>query len=189
MCDKFIKRNLLNRFLIESKRKIGLNNYVWKAETQKNGNLHFHLTTDKYYDSTLLRDTWNNIQKSFGLLDSFYKKYNHFEPNSTDVHSVQSIKFLDAYLLKYLKKEVDNRRSVVGRKFGCSKNLEYVHRCQFIADDEDYLMFKRLIKARPENVIENDFFTAYFSYSPEMFKFLLHTSSVTLTLASKSSIK
>jgi hypothetical protein len=74
--------------------------------------------------------------------------------------------------LKYLKKEVDNRRSVIGRKFGCSKNLEYVNRCQFIADDWDYIAFKKLIQARPENVIENDFFTAYFSYHPEFYTLL-----------------
>src|SRR5690554_5071199 len=46
--DNFIKRNLLNNFIIYMGRKFDMKNYLWKAEKQKNGSIHFHIVTDVY---------------------------------------------------------------------------------------------------------------------------------------------
>src|SRR5690606_39568338 len=44
--DKEIKRGPLRMFIQKMGRRYGMYNYVWKAEKQKNGNIHFHITTD-----------------------------------------------------------------------------------------------------------------------------------------------
>ena len=41
--DKFIKL-ILNRFILYAYRKTGLRSYVWKAEPQARGEIHFHIT-------------------------------------------------------------------------------------------------------------------------------------------------
>lgn len=69
--DEFIKRNLLNRFLQEAKRRWKVVNYFWRAEAQENGNIHFHITFDKYIHHSELRSTWNMIQADYGYIQKY----------------------------------------------------------------------------------------------------------------------
>ena len=46
--DEEIKSKLLNQFLIELKNKFQVRDYIWKAEKQENGNIHFHILINKY---------------------------------------------------------------------------------------------------------------------------------------------
>ena len=39
----------------------GVNAYLWRAESQKNGNLHFHILIDRWVDYEKLRKKWNQI--------------------------------------------------------------------------------------------------------------------------------
>ena len=48
---------------------------------------------------------------------------NWLDPNTTDVHSVWSVKDLAAYLAKYMIKDEEDRRSIAGRLWSCSYNL------------------------------------------------------------------
>ncbi|MBA7635839.1 hypothetical protein ES703_43443 [subsurface metagenome] len=59
--DQEIKARLLNQFLIEARKKWHVKNYLWRAEKQKNGNIHFHILADKFIPWSELRDTWNRI--------------------------------------------------------------------------------------------------------------------------------
>lgn len=103
--DSEIKNKLLNQFLVEAKDKWGLKNYVWKAERQKNGNIHFHILSDCFIPWQELRDVWNRIQSKLGYLQAYRKSFNHGSPNSTDVHSLRKIKNIPAYVVKYMIKE------------------------------------------------------------------------------------
>jgi hypothetical protein len=69
--DKEIRESLLNQFLIEVKKKYNVKNYVWRAEKQKNGNIHFHLLFDKFIHYSELRDMWNRIQNKLGYVDRY----------------------------------------------------------------------------------------------------------------------
>jgi uncharacterized ubiquitin-like protein YukD len=120
--DQEIKKELLNQFLIEAKRKWHIVNYVWRAEKQTNGNIHFHILCDKFIPWLELRNTWNRIQNKLGYVDSFFTKYNHRNPNSTDVHSLKKVENVAAYVTKYITK-VDNGKSVDGENWRCSKEL------------------------------------------------------------------
>lgn len=72
--DTEIKSLCLNQFLFEIKRKYNISNFVWKAELQKNDNIHFHLIFDKYIDYQALRRRWNRIINKLGYVDAFRDK-------------------------------------------------------------------------------------------------------------------
>lgn len=103
--DKEIKTQCLDPFIKRMKRKFKLNNYVWRAERQGNGNLHFHLITDCYIHYSKIRNDWNDCINKFGYIDQFESKHKHRNPNSTDVHSVTKIKNLSQYFAKYMAKD------------------------------------------------------------------------------------
>lgn len=69
--DQFIKNRLLNQFLLEIKRDYGVRRYLWRAESQHNGNIHFHLITDKFIAWSAIRKTWNRIQNKVGYIDTY----------------------------------------------------------------------------------------------------------------------
>lgn len=90
-------------WLLRMRRKAKLNTYIWKAEFQKNGQLHYHVTTPSFIHYSLIRDEWNNVLRKAGLL-SQWKGKDGKQPNSTDVHAVYKVKNIQAYLSKYLAK-------------------------------------------------------------------------------------
>lgn len=69
--DNEIKKKCLNQFLIEAKKKWSVMNYVWRAESQVNGNIHFHIITDKFIPWSELRDVWNRMQNKLGYVDRY----------------------------------------------------------------------------------------------------------------------
>lgn len=85
--DQEIKTHLLNQFLIEMQNKWKVNNYLWRAEKQKNGNIHFHLICDKFIPWNDLRNTWNRIQQKLGYVTRYrenrilwHRTGFHFDP-------------------------------------------------------------------------------------------------------------
>lgn len=72
--DKEIKAVLLNQFLVEMRKVYKVQNYVWKAELQKNGNIHFHIITDRYIDYQALRRRWNRLLNKLGYVDRYQSK-------------------------------------------------------------------------------------------------------------------
>lgn len=72
--DQVIKSQLLNQFLIELKRDFNVDNYIWRAESQKNDNIHFHLITDKFIPWSQLRKSWNRIQEKLGYVSAYRKE-------------------------------------------------------------------------------------------------------------------
>lgn len=81
-----------------------MRSYVWKAELQQRGQIHYHITCDAFVVHTAIRDKWNDLQLKSGLLDEYRSKRGHVNPNSTDIHSVKKIKNIESYLVKYMSK-------------------------------------------------------------------------------------
>ena len=69
--DQEIKAVLLNQFFIEMTRKWKVQSYIWRAEKQKNGNIHFHIITGNFIPWNELRNTWNRIQNKLGYVDRY----------------------------------------------------------------------------------------------------------------------
>ncbi len=90
--DEEIKSKLLNQFLTVARKNWQMHYYIWKAEKQENGNIHFHILTNIYIKHSDLRTTWNGIQnkRGFNYVDRYSQKMqNHFKngflmfPNDT----------------------------------------------------------------------------------------------------------
>jgi hypothetical protein len=117
--DTEIKR-ILNSWIVYAKYKFGLKNYVWKAEAQRNGNIHIHITSDCFMHYEQVKWSWNRLLKKNNLLNG------HENPNSTDIHSVYKIKNLYSYLIKYYCKDEKDKRAIEGRLWGCSHCLSNI---------------------------------------------------------------
>lgn len=128
-------KSCLKKFLDNLRIQFNLKNYVWKAELQKNKNIHFHLVFDQHINYNVLRYYWNLAIKPLGYIDSYENKFKKMSllqyaihrgkkveevkeayikgvktkwrtPNSVDVKSVNSSKMLAVYLAKYLVKDI-----------------------------------------------------------------------------------
>lgn len=102
--DNEIKKTLLNQFLTELRSKYKCSHFLWRAETQRNGNIHFHIASDVFIPWRALRTDWNRIQEKLGYVSRFREKTGLTDPNSTDIHSINKIKNLSNYLAKYCGK-------------------------------------------------------------------------------------
>lgn len=71
---KVIKSTCLNYFLTLIRKHCGVKNYVWKAELQANGNIHFHLTLDKFIHYMVIRKYWNKALQVLGYISSYQSK-------------------------------------------------------------------------------------------------------------------
>ena len=72
--DVEIKKQCINQFLVELRKNYGVTNWIWKAELQKNENIHFHLIIDKYIDFQALRRRWNRIIEKLGYVSNYQQK-------------------------------------------------------------------------------------------------------------------
>lgn len=154
--DKEIKRVCLNNFLNRAKKKWSMDTYVWRAEKQKNTNIHFHITTDVYIHYKELCEVWNECQDLLGFVSKYRERTGGFQPNSTDVHSVKDVKSLANYLVKYMSKKEKDAQVVEGKVWGCSKNLLKAQKFEIEAYGKHYEAVKTLFNTFPEHVFEND---------------------------------
>jgi len=155
--DRTIKSKMLFPFIRNMRNVYGLRSYVWRAERQKNGNIHFHLTTDTYIPYDAIRDAWNFQQAKFHFIDEFNSRHNSEFPNSTDVHSVQSIKNLASYLVKYMSKNEASLDTIEGKVWDCSKNLKTKERVVFEMSEQDFSMLSNIERKLPDRLKSNDF--------------------------------
>lgn len=164
----------------ETKEKaLILENYIWRAETQENGNIHFHLLADTFLNQHMLRRVWNNYLCKLGY------KYGY---GSANVNSLKrdknsnKILNVERYLCKYLTKpplrdkfkgmklrdlegisDVDKfRRPVLGKNWGCSRALTKLEYPKFYGEMQKVIVEKmrdKLKEVKMENV--PDFISVY----------------------------
>lgn len=73
-CTAEISKECFERFLTTLRNRLGMQNYVWKLEFQENGNVHYHLITDKYVDYFFALKHWNNIIEKLGYVSAYKEK-------------------------------------------------------------------------------------------------------------------
>lgn len=151
-----------------TQKKYGKMSYVWKAEAQGNGNIHFHLTCNKFIPYWHLRNYWNSALAHTGLIDQYRQNMQEFhkggfkvredllkhwpleaqqkayefgqatnwsQPNTIDVHAVKNIKNMESYLEDYFCKKEEDKRPIMGKIWGCSRNLSYTNKFTFDMPD------------------------------------------------------
>jgi hypothetical protein len=73
--DDFCKHELLNHFLVLLRRDFKVHNYIWRAESQKNGSIHFHITMNKFIYAKDLRDAWNKVLSKTDMIKRYSEKF------------------------------------------------------------------------------------------------------------------
>ena len=73
--DNWIKANMLNPFIDVIKKEHDVINYIWRAEAQANGNIHFHLVVDKFIYWKKIKSVWNRLQATHGYIDEYQSKF------------------------------------------------------------------------------------------------------------------
>lgn len=136
--DSFITSTLLRPFLRHFQSNGTMQNYVWKAEKQKNGNIHYHIISDAYVNYTICLNYWNRIQSRLDYIDDFFDQYNHRSPNSVDIRKVTGSRELQKYLSKYVSK---SGQKITGKVWDCSHRL---HNFQPLATSIDNYIFDHI---------------------------------------------
>jgi hypothetical protein len=118
-------KNLLEPFLQWFRRIHGCKMYLWKAEFQERGQLHYHITSDTFIDYKAVKNKWNELQKKNGYLDDFYAKFGHWDCSSgTQVKAVKDMEDMPGYLKKEIMKGYQNQKALGGKVWDCSLNLK-----------------------------------------------------------------
>lgn len=143
--DKQIKKEVLDVWFKAAKRLFRLTNYVWRAERQKNKNIHFHIISDVYVPYDQLRDSWNQRLNRMQFIDEFEAKHGHRHPNSTDVHAIKSVKDLAKYMVKYMTKREQQGDVIEGKVWDCSSNLKTKKFVEFVIDSSTEQMIEDAI--------------------------------------------
>ncbi len=73
--DKYIKRYMLYPFLEYLKDYENVTAYVWRAEAQENGNIHFHILANRFIKWRNIRTKWNSIQRKEGYIKEYQNKF------------------------------------------------------------------------------------------------------------------
>jgi|SRR3972149_3908425 len=159
--DQFIKK-ILNRFFLYAYRKTGMRTYVWKAEPQQRGEIHFHITSDCYIWKKTLQNIWNGCLRYYGVIGT------HSNPPSTRVHPTHNIVNMTAYLIKYITKNDKDRRIIQGRLWGCSRNLSQAKNIFVTINENEVGEEGRELTKESYRVDEYDWLTMY-SLKPNYF--------------------
>lgn len=101
--DKFIKNHLLQPFLLWMQRKYG-GSYVWKAESQLNGNIHFHVTTDVFIHWREIRFKWNKLLARHQYCKIFQDGTNDKGDSATQIKAIKNEGDLAKTVAGYLSK-------------------------------------------------------------------------------------
>lgn len=74
-CTADITSKYFNQFLTEIRQRTKMNNYVWRLEFQKNGNVHYHIITDTFLDYFFVRNIWNRIISKGGYISDYQNRF------------------------------------------------------------------------------------------------------------------
>lgn len=182
--DKEIKRECLNVFLQWLRDTYKDIKYVWKAEIQQNGNIHFHITTDVFIHYRILRARWNKIVNKLGYVDRYFIESGSRTPPSTEVKAVKKVRNIAAYLVSYLadghkkgKKVASkeyHKRVIDGKLYGCSKYLMGLKNLVVQEGERLFDTLMRYLIGNSKKIVKLEFVTVY-SLCSTMFKEIIET--------------
>lgn len=129
--------------------------FFWRAEVQGNGNIHYHILFDAFVNKDTLKRVWNGYLQKMGYPPAY---------NSTRIESLRNVKDVVAYVCKYLtkadthdKKTGKPKRPIIGKIWGCSKDLLNIDYPKFYESDTVHLneLINRMEKIELEDSIKD----------------------------------
>lgn len=115
---KAIKRKVLDPFYTYARNVLGLQDYVWTAELQKRGEIHFHVLVNQFLDKGRIRKAWNDACARSGIVDMSQGS----DKPSTEIEAVKSYNGSKAYAAKYIGKALRSGE-IVGRLWSGSHSV------------------------------------------------------------------
>lgn len=143
--DNEIKRQLLNPFIIWLNKSHQVRLYYWRAEPQKNGNIHFHIIVDRYIPYLAIRSKWNQLQSKLGYIETYSKQ--------------MQLLSLNDYYLRFFKPRKKSFKSaeisyLAGKKSNwCNPNSSDIHKIEKINNLSNYII-KYMTKTEGARKIE-----------------------------------
>lgn len=146
--------NLLKPFLRKLRTRFKKISYVWKCELQARGQIHYHLTCNRFVHLDWIKSEWNKLQRRNRYLDHYAKLYKTYNPNSTDVHAVWKVNDIASYLCKYLSKSEPNK-IITSKVWDCSKDLK-IKRFSFVPSDSFIIKINDLVRLGQLELVKLD---------------------------------
>lgn len=189
-------KEILHSFLILAKHNYGLHSYIWKAEPQQRGAIHFHITTDVFMWKNSVQFEWNRLLRKKGLLN------NHENPPTIKIHSTYRVKNMAGYLTKYFVKPqysesvppkeksdffksnrgyiytreefINNTphsyiRPICGRLWGCNQELSRARNFSFIVDSDEMRAMNDNLRNESSKEKTETYCNMFFLREPEKF--------------------
>lgn len=154
--DKYIKRHLFVPFLAKLLKTNAELSYLWRAEPQENGNIHFHIFLDRYFDKDFLRREWNKTQSLHGYHEPLAQDSVTFGAPSTRVESLRSMDDAVQYAAKYISKN-EGCRAIEGRLWGCSDSLRDLKPIEYTLTKQNVCDIIPLISDNNSNLWVSDY--------------------------------
>jgi hypothetical protein len=150
----------------------GMKDYIWKAELQARGTIHYHITTNTFINYMHIKKRWNQLLDKAGLMEDYKQKHQHSNPNSTDVHKVYNDENIEAYLEKYISKNDKQDVSIHGKVWDCSLSLKShkLFTCDLLPVNEANII--KLDVNKTAKAITSDFFEIIYFDKPCIHKLL-----------------
>lgn len=158
-------KKLLEPFLRWHRQHNGCKSYLWKAELQTNGQLHYHVISDAWADCEELQNKWNDLLKRNGLLDGYFFRYGNWDAPSTDVGHCKKMNNVAGYLKKEIAKNFQNGDTVRGKVWDCSTNLK-VAKFFTVNENLNQSWVKRQVEKKAMRVIGTDHCWIYEMIAP-----------------------
>lgn len=160
LVDNEVKRRALMPFIQELKQMFFVSHYFWRAEAQKNGNIHFHLVIDQFIDKSTVNFLWDKHLWLSGLCSVAPVFVDKYHTATTRIEGIQGVASVAGYVCKYVTKS-DGGRKIFGRIWGCSDSLrELLIPVQEFTNEvaADYELVKSI--AKPEIMDNGKFIVA-----------------------------
>jgi hypothetical protein len=103
--DHEIKQHMLAPFLKWLERSHNCQSYIWKAESQDNGNIHFHITVNQFVHWKSIRAKWNRLLANHGYCKVFQDGTNDKGNAATQIKAVKTMKGIVSYMQSYITKK------------------------------------------------------------------------------------
>ena len=156
--DKEIRRKILIPFIDKLKYNTGTTHYFYRSEKQENGNIHFHLVTDRWIDKEKAAKWWNDSQERLGYISEFFKNHGHRNPPSTKLTGQGDVNDIVGYVMKYATK-TEKYNPVEGRLYGMADTLLEVAPFDTVLTPSLGERIKELAMKKKARLYSDEFFT------------------------------
>jgi hypothetical protein len=138
--DIHIKSVMLNNFLTMLRQCYQIQHYIWRAEKQKNGNIHFHIIFNKFIHHEDVRNIWNKILDNHGYIEAYRENQKMFFQGKFKVRE----KLLNFFSLSAQKKAY--KTGV--RDNWCNPNTTDIHSTKHVRNLRNY--FSKYLSKTPD---------------------------------------